>query len=123
MNILIVDDEASTKRLYEQRFRKEIRAGLIRLNFAFSGEEALSFLAKGGIKDLTMMLTDINMPKMSGLELLKESVALYPALKVLIVTAYSDPENRKVAFNLGAKEYLTKPIDFKMLKHDILQLT
>ncbi|MEM9824767.1 MAG: response regulator, partial [Bacteroidota bacterium] len=71
MKILIVDDEKSIQRLYQQRFRKEIRSGQIELSFAFSGEEALDFLEGGGVNKLTMILSDINMPKMSGLELLK----------------------------------------------------
>lgn len=119
MKILIVDDETSIQRLYQQRFRKEIRSGLIELNFAFSGEEALHFLDGGGVNELTMILSDINMPKMSGFELLKIVKNQYPELKVMIITAYSDPHNRDKAFELGASYYLTKPIDFGSLKEKV----
>ncbi len=122
IKILIVDDEKSVQRLYLQRFRKEIRAGEVELSFAFSGEEALTFLADRDAGDLTLVLSDINMPKMSGLELLKIVRARYPILKVLIITAYVDDYNRSQAISLGADDYLAKPIDFKVLKEKIFDI-
>ncbi len=122
MKILVVDDEKSVQRLYQQRFRKEARAGKVELHFAFSGEEALHFLSEGGADDLTLILSDINMPKMSGLELLKIVKDQYPELKVLIITAYVDNNNRNQAINLGANDYLTKPIDFNVLKEKIFHM-
>ena len=122
IKILVVDDETSVKRLYLQRFRKETRSGDVELNFAFSGEEALAFLNEGDGSDITLVLSDINMPKMSGLELLKIVRERYPSLKVLIITAYVDDNNREQAINLGADDYLAKPIDFKVLKEKIFDM-
>ena len=119
MKILIVDDEKEMQRLFEQRFRKERRNGQVTLYFAFSGEEALNFLQQKEGNELTMILSDINMPKMSGLELLKIVKGLHPDLAVYIVTAYGDEKNRLEALKLGASDYLTKPIDFNSLKDKI----
>ncbi len=122
IKILVVDDEKSVQRLYLQRFRKEIRAGDVELSFAFSGDEALQFLNQGDELDVTMVLSDINMPKMSGLELLQIVRQRYPKLKVLIITAYVDENNREKAINLGADDYLAKPINFKELKEKIFDM-
>ena len=116
MKILIVDDEKDVQRLFEQRFRRERRNGLIELHFAFSGEEAVNFLKAGGDSDLTLILSDINMPKMNGLELLKIVREEYTNLKVYMLTAYGDDHYRQRAIELGATDYLVKPIDFKFLK-------
>lgn len=120
MKILVVDDELSIKRLYQQRFRKELKLGEIELVFMFSGEAALEYLADTETTDLTMVLSDINMPKMSGFELLQEVKKRYPSLKVMIITAYTDPANINMAYDMGATDYLTKPINFKILKDKIL---
>ena len=122
IKILVVDDEKSVQRLYLQRFRKETRSGDVELHFAFSGEEALQFLNEGEAHDVTLVLSDINMPKMSGLEVLKIVRTRYPALKVLIITAYVDDQNRDEAISLGADDYLAKPIDFKVLKEKIFDM-
>lgn len=119
MKILVVDDERDIKRLFEQRFRKERRNGLIDLHFAFSGEEALHILQKDGIEDFSIIFSDINMPKMSGLELLRIVNEHYPDLNVYMITAYGDEKNRFQAMELGASGYLTKPLDFKNLKKQI----
>jgi CheY-like chemotaxis protein len=116
MNIVIVDDERDVQTLFEQRFRHEVRQGLLELHFAFSGEEALTLLSHGGIADIVLILSDINMPGMNGLELLKIVKELYPLLKVYMITAYSDAENRQRAVEYGCDDYLTKPIDFTVLK-------
>ena len=120
MKILVVDDERDVQRLFEQRFRKERRSGKIELFFAFSAQEAISFLQSDEHNDLTLVLSDINMPKMSGLELLQIVRTQYPALRVYMITAYGDEQNRQRALELGASEYLTKPLDFSILKEKIL---
>ncbi len=119
MKILIVDDEKDVQRLFEQRFRKERRSGKLALYFAFSGEEALNFLRKAENNDLTLILSDVNMPKMSGFDLLETVKGEYPKLRIYMITAYSDYQNRQRALQLGAYDYLTKPIDFKALKEKI----
>jgi CheY-like chemotaxis protein len=116
MNIVIVDDERDVKALFEQRFRREVRQGLLELHFAFSGEEALALLSHGGIADIVLILSDINMPGMNGLELLKIVKERYPQLKVYMITAYGDAESHQRAVEYGCDDYLTKPIDFKVLK-------
>ena len=120
MKVLIVDDEKNIQRLFEQRFRKERRNGLIELHFAFSGQEALDFLAQGGDKGLALILSDINMPEMSGLELLQIVRQDYPSLMVVMITAYGDAQNQERAMKLGASDYLVKPIDFKILKERVI---
>lgn len=119
MKILIVDDEKDVQRLFEQRFRKERRSGKLEFFFAFSGKEALEFLEQGG-GELTMILSDINMPNMSGLELLEIVRSEYPALMVYMITAYGDEINRNRAMSMGATDYLVKPLDFNSLKQKLL---
>jgi YesN/AraC family two-component response regulator len=116
MNIVIVDDERDVQTLFEQRFRLEVRQGLLQLHFAFSGEEALALLSDRGIADIVLILSDINMPGMNGLELLKAVKERYPQLKVYMITAYGDAESHRRAVEYGCDDYLTKPIDFKVLK-------
>ena len=118
MKILIVDDEMSIQRLFLQRFRKEIKANILTLYFANSAKEALSLLNQFGQSDW-MILSDINMPNMSGLELLKIVKQLYPSIAVYMLTAYDDNENREQANRLGASGYLTKPINFSFLKQQL----
>ena len=117
MKILVVDDEKDIKTLFEQRFRKEIKSNLVEFVFAFSGEEALE-LMKELQQEAVLILSDINMPGMSGLELLEHIKQQYlkPPPVVMMVTAYGDEENRKTATDLGADDFLTKPVDFKLLK-------
>ena len=116
MNIVIVDDERDVKALFEQRFRREVRQGLLQLHFAFSGEEALALLSHRGVADIVLILSDINMPGMNGLELLKVVKEQYPRLKVYMITAYDDADSRQRAVEYGCDDYLTKPIDFKVLR-------
>jgi len=117
MNILVVDDETDVKTLFEQRFRKEIKNGELDFAFAFSGEEALTYL-EGNNHKAVLILSDINMPGMSGLELLKRIKQKYnePPPLVMMITAYGDDENRASAEELGADDFLTKPLDFTDLK-------
>jgi CheY-like chemotaxis protein len=122
MKILVVDDEQDVKTLFQQRFRKEIRKGELNFMFAFSGEEALEVL-KDMEQEAVLILSDINMPGMSGLQLLekikKDFVAPPPI--VMMVTAYGDEENYNTAKQLGADDFLTKPVDFKILKEKLIQ--
>jgi len=117
MKILVVDDERDIQTLFEQRFRKEIREKLIEFVFAFSGEEALTYLEKNQ-HEVVMILSDINMPGMSGLELLRQIKQMYlkPPPIVMMITAYGDAENFNTAKRLGADDFLTKPVDFTLLK-------
>jgi CheY-like chemotaxis protein len=106
--------------LFEQRFRKEIKEGQIEFAFAISGEEALEYL-KRHEHEAVLILSDINMPGMTGLELLQHIKEKYekPPPIVMMVTAYGDEENYNTAMRLGADDFLTKPIDFKLLKEKL----
>jgi two-component system chemotaxis response regulator CheY len=122
MKILVVDDERDIQTLFEQRFRKEIREKLIEFVFAFSGEEALSYLQQNE-HEVVIILSDINMPGMSGLDLLRHIKQKYsnPPPVVMMITAYGDSENFDIAKRLGADEFLTKPVDFALLKEKFKQ--
>lgn len=117
MKILVVDDERDIQTLFEQRFRKEIRDKSFEFVFAFSGEEALTYL-KQNEHEIVIILSDINMPGMSGLELLRliKQKYLNPPPVVMMITAYGDAENFNTAKQLGADDFLTKPVDFNLLK-------
>jgi two-component system chemotaxis response regulator CheY len=120
MKILVVDDETDVKTLFEQRFRKEIKSGEVDFSFAFSGEEALTYLLENS-SQAVLILSDINMPGMSGLELLRKIKTQYssPPPLVYMITAYGDEENYNSAMNLGADDFLTKPIEFSILKEKL----
>lgn len=120
MKILVVDDEKDIKILFEQRFRKEIRNKLVEFVFAFSGEEALKHLSTME-HEAILILSDINMPGMSGLQLLEQVKQKYmkPPPVVMMITAYGDAENHKLAKELGADDFLTKPVDFTLLKEKL----
>lgn len=120
MKILVVDDEKDIKILFEQRFRREIREKEMEFAFAFSGEEALVCIEKYD-HEAVLILSDINMPGMSGLELLDriKQKAHTPPPYVMMITAYGDAENYKRAMELGADDFLTKPVDFTALKEKI----
>jgi CheY-like chemotaxis protein len=121
MKILVVDDEIDVKDLFEQRFRREIRAGEFELAFANSGEEALQYLS-GHASEVVLILSDINMPGMSGFELLshiRHEFNAPPPPVVMMITAYGDPESQQQAINLGANDFLTKPLDFAALKQKL----
>jgi two-component system, chemotaxis family, chemotaxis protein CheY len=117
MKILVVDDEKDIQTLFEQRFRKEIREKSLEFVFAFSGEDALAYL-NGHEHEAVLILSDINMPGMSGLELLRHIKQKYmkPPPLVMMITAYGDAENYNMAKELGADDFLTKPVDFNLLK-------
>ena len=120
MKILVVDDEADVKTLFDQRFRKEIHNGEFLFVFAFSGEEALHYMQKNN-HEAILILSDINMPGMSGLELLRQIKEHYasPPPVVMMITAYGDAENYNQAIKLGADDFLTKPVDFPTLKEKL----
>jgi CheY-like chemotaxis protein len=122
IKMLIVDDERDVEILFSQRFRKEIRSGEVELNFAFNGEEALTFLHSLNPFDLVVVLSDINMPGMTGLELLKIIKTEYKDLRVMMITAYGDEKNYKNAISIGADDFLTKPVDFSMLKEKVMKI-
>ena len=123
MKILVVDDEQDVKILFEQRFRKEIKNNEIDFVFAFSGEEALEYLSENNHKAV-LILSDINMPGMSGLELLGKIKQKYhaPPPRVMMITAYGDKENYETAMKLGADDFLTKPVEFEMLKQKLKEI-
>src|SRR5215469_13372305 len=122
VSILVVDDESDVAELYRQRFRREVRQGMYTMHFANSGEAALGKLAGGVEPTLIAILSDINMPGMDGLDLLGEVKRRYPELPVMMVTAYGDDERRRRAEELGAAEFLTKPVDFDLLRLRLRQL-
>lgn len=122
MKLMIVDDEEDVKFLYEQKFRRERRKGEVELEFAFSASEAIKHLEQNGTSDITLVLSDINMPGVSGLELLRILKDKYDPIKVFMVTAYEDSDNYNKAMEYGAADYLTKPIDFDSLKERIMKL-
>lgn len=120
MKILVVDDETDVQTLFQQRFRKEIKAGEVNFDFAFSGEEALTYLNQHE-QEAVLILSDINMPGMSGLDLLEQIKKKYhkPPPVVMMITAYGDAENFNTAKQLGADDFLTKPVDFTALKEKL----
>jgi CheY-like chemotaxis protein len=122
VSLLIVDDETDVAALFRQHFRREVRLGLYVLHFACSAVEALEKLENGIEPQLIVMLSDINMPGMDGLALLREIKRRRPDLPVMMVTAYGDEERRRRADEYGAAEFITKPVDFAMLKQQLQQL-
>jgi CheY-like chemotaxis protein len=122
VSILIVDDEPDMADLFRQRFRRETREGTYVLHFALSAQEALDRLDTGIEPQLIVILSDINMPGMDGLALLREIKRLRPDIPVMMVTAYGDEERRERASEYGAAEFITKPVDFDFLKGQLRQL-
>lgn len=116
LKVLVVDDERDVESLFKQRFRRELKNGQLDLRFAFSGEEALNVLDGDAITDYVLVLSDINMPGMSGLDLLRHVKAQYPTLRVVMISAYGNDVNHRKAIEYGADGYLVKPIDFRALK-------
>jgi CheY-like chemotaxis protein len=122
VSILVVDDEPDVADLFRQRFRREARQGTYVMHFAASGEQALARFAEEIEPSLIAVLSDINMPGHDGLELLGEIKQRCPDLPVMMVTAYGDDERRRRARELGAVEFITKPVDFDRLKEQLRQL-
>jgi len=122
IKIMIVDDEQDVELLFMQKFRKELRSEEFKLHFAFNGEDAIRFLRELKPFDIVLVLSDINMPGMTGLELLRLIRTEFPTLKVMMVTAYGDDNNYKQAMQIGANDFVTKPVDFVALKEKIYKL-
>lgn len=120
MKILVVDDEADIQPLFLQHFRKELRHHDFEFDFALSGEEALEFLKRNS-SEVVLILSDINMPGMSGIDLLSKIRHDYPDPPpvVMMITAYGDEENHRQAMQNGANDFLTKPLDFNVLKEKL----
>ena len=117
--ILVVDDEPDVELLFRQRFRQDVRAGRFTMEFAQSGLAALQRITDARGAPLILILSDINMPGMSGLELLPKARAARPDVPVIMITAYGDDETKRQAREKGAKSLLTKPIDFAELRDEI----
>ena len=122
MRILVVDDEKDVEILFRQKFRKEVKNKSLDLVFAFSGQEALELLEKSNPPKIVYIFSDINMPGMTGLELLDKVKLRFPQIKVSMISAYGDKANYDKAIASGAKEFFTKPIDFNSLKDEIKTL-
>jgi CheY-like chemotaxis protein len=117
--ILVVDDEPDVEILFRQQFRRDLRAGRFTMEFAQSADMALRLIADAGDQSLILILSDINMPGMSGLELLPKAKAARPDVPVIMITAYGDAETKRQALERGAEALLTKPIDFGTLRSEI----
>jgi CheY-like chemotaxis protein len=117
--VLVVDDEPDVEALFRQQFRRDLRAQRFVMDFAISASDALVRIANTTEQSLILILSDINMPGMTGLEMLPKVKELRPDVPVIMITAYGDPETRRKAFEGGATGLLTKPIDFIQLRQEI----
>jgi CheY-like chemotaxis protein len=117
--ILVVDDEPDVEVLFRQQFRRDLRSGRFAMEFAQSAPDALQRIADAGNAALILILSDINMPGMSGLELLPKAKAARPDVPIIMITAYGDAETKRKALEGGAEALLTKPIDFGALRSEI----
>lgn len=117
--VLVVDDEPDVEALFRQQFRKDLRAQRFVMDFANSAADALSRVASTIEQSLILILSDINMPGMTGLEMLPKVKAMRPDVPVIMITAYGDPDTRRKAIEGGATRLLTKPIDFALLREEI----
>lgn len=119
VRVLVVDDEPDVEVMFRQQFRRETRQGLYRLDFVLSAKEALQKLAGCMGEDIVLLVSDINMPGMSGLELLPAVKSQRPDLPVFMISAYGDKDTVATALERGADKFLTKPVDFSQLKQDV----
>jgi len=117
--VLVVDDEPDVEVLFRQQFRRELRAGRFTMEFAPSAPAALKRISDAEAVSLILILSDINMPGMSGLELLPKARAARPDVPIIMITAYGDAETKRKALEGGAEALLTKPIDFVLLRNEI----
>lgn len=120
VRVLVVDDETDVQELFRQQFRREVRQGLYILDFALSAKEALAKLDGSVGEEIILIVSDINMPGMSGLDLLAVVKERRPDLPVFMISAYGDKDTVATALARGAREFLTKPVDFAQLKRDVL---
>jgi two-component system chemotaxis response regulator CheY len=123
MKLIVVDDERDVQFLFQQKFRKEIKSGEIQIHYAFDGPSALTLIESLDNPIGYLILSDINMPEMTGIELLKEIKVRYPELKVVMITAYGDENNFNLAKKHGADDYFTKPLEFDLLKSKLNYLS
>jgi CheY-like chemotaxis protein len=123
MKLVVVDDEKDVQILFRQKFRKELKAGNVEMHFAFSAHEALQYVEGLENPEAYLVLSDINMPGMNGLDLLKELKQRFPGLKVFMITAYGDEQNYASAMQYGADDYFAKPIAFEQLKDRLAHVT
>jgi CheY-like chemotaxis protein len=117
--ILVVDDEPDVADLFRQQFRRDLRAQRFMMEFANSAADALARIADTIEQSLILILSDINMPGMTGLEMLPKVRELRPNVPIIMITAYGDPETMRKAIEGGATGLLTKPIDFTLLRQEI----
>lgn len=117
--VLVVDDEPDVEALFRQQFRRDLRAQRFVMDFAGSAAEALSRIADHVEQSLILILSDINMPGMTGLEMLPKVKEIRPQVPVIMITAYGDADTRRKALENGASGLLTKPIDFALLRSEI----
>ena len=117
--ILVVDDETDVEELFRQQFRRDIRAGRFTMQFAQSAPTALQFISDASETKIILILSDINMPGMSGLELLPKAKAVRPDVPIIMITAYGDPDTKRKALENGAEALLSKPVDFTVLRREI----
>ena len=117
--ILVVDDESDVEMLFRQQFRRDLRDNRFTMDFAQSGESALQCISDAAGASLMLILSDINMPGMSGLEFLPRAKAARPDVPVIMITAYGDDATKRKALEGGAEALLTKPIDFVLLRNEI----
>ena len=117
--VLVVDDEPDVEALFRQQFRRDLRAQRFVMDFASSAADALSRVASSIGQSLILILSDINMPGMTGLEMLPKVREMRPEVPVIMITAYGDADTKRKALEGGAKGLLTKPIDFALLREEI----
>jgi CheY-like chemotaxis protein len=117
--VLVVDDEPDVEALFRQQFRRDLRAQRFIMDFANSASDALARIAGTIEQSLILILSDINMPGMTGLEMLPKVREMRPHVPVIMITAYGDPETKRKAIASGATGLLTKPIDFTLLREEI----
>ena len=117
--VLVVDDEPDVEELFRQQFRRDLRAQRFAMEFASSAAGALARVASILDQPLILILSDINMPGMTGLEMLPKVKKLRPDVPVIMITAYGDPDTKRKAIEGGAEGLLTKPIDFTLLREEI----
>jgi CheY-like chemotaxis protein len=120
VRVLVVDDEPDVEALFRQQFRREVRQGLYTMDFALSGKNALEILDGHEGEEIILLVSDINMPGMSGLELLPVVRERRPDLPVFMISAYGDTRTVQTALERGASKFLTKPVDFAQLKRDVV---
>jgi two-component system, response regulator, stage 0 sporulation protein F len=119
--ILVVDDEPDMAELVRQNFRREVRAGTYSFDFALSGEQALEVLRHGVPPEIVAVLSDINMPGMTGIDLLETIRQEWPAIRVCMITAYGDADTEARVREMGAGAFMTKPVDFARLRRQLAE--